>query len=305
MRIAIGHIDSTTLDACVGQIQQAEVAGFHTVTIANIFDFDALMVCALAGRDTSTIELMTAVMPTFPRHPHALAQQALTAQAATGGRLALGIGISHQLVIENMLGLSYAKPVRHLREYLEVLTALLHEHSCEVEGEMYRVHAQLGMADVPPPPILIGALRPQMVKLAGRMTDGTITWMAGPTYLEKDIVKPMNAAAAEAGRPTPRTVAGMPICITNERDAVVDHMNAQYAIYGNLPVYRAVLDAEGVEGPAGIAIIGDEQEAEAALRRLKDAGVTDFGASIVGAGSDPEAAHTRTFEFLAGLAPEL
>lgn len=305
MRIAVGHIENGNLDGYIGEVRQAEADGFATVTIANIFDFDALMLCALAGRETSRIELMTAVVPTFPRHPHALAQQALTAQAAAGGRLALGIGISHQLVIENMLGLSYAKPVRHLREYLEVLTALLRDRACEVDGEMYRVHAQLGLTDIEPPAVLIGALRPQMVKLAGRMTDGTITWMAGPNYLENDIVKPMNAAAAAAGRPTPRTVAGVPICVTNERDAVYEQMNARYAIYGSLPVYRAVLDAEGAGGPADIAIIGDEAEVEAGLRRLKDAGVTDFGASIVGAGSDPEATHKRTYAFLAGLAPEL
>ncbi len=305
MRIAIGHIEETSLETYLARIRQAEADGFPTVTIANIFDFDALMLCALAGRETTTVELMTAVVPTFPRHPHAVAQQALTAQAATNGRLALGVGISHQVVIEAMLGLSYDKPVRHLREYLEVLNGLLENHSCEVDGEMYRVHAQIGLPDVPAPPVLIGALRPQMIKLAGRMTDGTITWMAGPTYLERDIVGPMNAAAAEAGRSTPRTVAGVPICVTSDRDTAREEINGRFAIYGNLPVYRAVLDAEGADGPADIAIVGDEAEVEAGLRRLKDAGVTDFGASIVGTGSDPKAAHQRTYEFLASLAPEL
>ena len=123
--------------------------------------------------------------------------------------------------------------------------------------------------------------------------------------MERDIVTPMNAAAAAAGRPTPRTVAGVPICVTNDRDAAHEELNARYAIYGNLPVYRAVLDAEGAAGPADIALIGDEAEVEAGLRRLKDAGVTDFGASVNGTGSDPEASHKRTYDFLASLAPEL
>lgn len=305
MQIALGHIEGRTLQSCVDMIVQAEADGFAGIAIANIFGFDALTVCALAGRETSRIEFMTAVVPTFPRHPHALAQQAMTVQAATGGRLALGIGISHQVVIEAMFGLSYAKPVRHLREYLEVLVPLMQDGSCGVDGDMYRVHASLSCPETPAPPVLIGALRPQMVRLAGRMTDGTITWMAGPTYIEREIVAPMNAAAAEAGRPTPRTCAGVPICLTNDAARARDALNDEYATYGTLPVYHAVLEAEGATGPADIAIVGDEAAVEAGLRRLKDAGVTHLGATMVGTGPDPRAERRRTYEFIASLAPEL
>ena len=305
MRIVLGHIEAPTLDENIAIIKQAEADGFAAASMANIFGFDALTLCALAGRETSRIQFLPAVVPTFPRHPHAMAQPAMTTQAATNGRLLLGIGISHQVVIETILGLSYDKPVRHLREYLEVLTGLMHDGSCSVDGELYRVNASLTIDNVAPPPVLIGALRPQMVRLAGRMTDGTCTWMAGPTYLEHDIVAPMTAAATEAGRATPRTCAGVPICVTDDADGAREALNTEYAIYGTLPVYRAVLDAEGAAGPADIGLIGDESTVEAGLHRLKDAGVTDFVAAIAGAGTDPKAAKQRTYNFLASLAPEI
>lgn len=305
MRIGIDHRDAGTLDDCIANIKKAEADGFATIMVPHIFGFDALTLCALAGRETSRIEFATTVVPTFPRHPHALAQQALTTQAAAGGRLTLGIGISHQVVIETMLGIPYERLVRHMREYLEVLTALLRDGACEVDGELYRVHAQLAIPGVDPPRVLIGALRPQMVRLAGRLTDGTCTWMAGPTYIEQDIVTPMLAAAAEAGRPAPRTFAGVPVCVTDDVDQARDAINEQFAIYGNLPVYRAVLDAEGAAGPADIAIIGNEAEVEKGMRRLKDAGVTDLRPSITPVGSDTAASYARAYDLLRSLAPEL
>lgn len=305
MRIGLNHVTGGSLEDSLEGVKRAEAAGFDTASMANVFEFDALTVCALAGRETSRIGLRTAVVPTFPRHPHAMAQQAMTAQAACGGRLTLGIGISHQIVIEGMFGLRYERLVRHLREYLEIVHALMHEGACEYEDELYRVNARLDVPGVTPPKVMIGALLPQMVRLAGRLTDGTITWMCGPNYLEQSIAGPIAQVAQEAGRPAPRVVAGVPICVTDDADGAREVINTKWAIYGNLPAYRAVLDAEGAQGAADIAVIGDEAACEAQLRRYRDGGVTDFGASIVAVGDDPAASHRRAFDFLAGLAPEL
>jgi len=302
MRIGLGHIEANNLDEVIANIKRVEEAGFDSVSVNNVFHFDALTVCALAGRETTTLELLTAVVPTFPRHPHSMAQQAMTTQAACKGRLSLGIGISHQVVIETILGLSYDKPVRHLREYLEVLVGLLETGSAEVNGEMYRVHANLQIDDTPKPDIIIGALRPQMVKLAGRMTEGTATWMCGPNYLRDSIAKPMNETAESCGRKRPRVCAGLPVCVTDQKNTAYQKINTEYAIYGSLPVYRACLDAEGADGPADISIIGDEAEVQDRVLALADYGVTDFAASIIPIGDDEDASFERGFACMADTA---
>lgn len=291
-----------SVDRCLDTMRRVEEAGLAGVAIPNAFGLDALMLTALGGRETARIALQTAVVPTFPRHPHALAQQALTAQAACGGRLVLGIGISHQVVIQGMMGLPYERLVRHLREYLEVLTPLLRGEEAGVSGELYTVNAPLRVRDVAPPPVLIGALRPQMVRLAGRMTDGTVTWMANADYIERAIVKPITAAAQEAGRPAPQIIAGVAVCITDDVAGATEKIGKDLAMYGTLPAYRAVLDDQGSAGPADVALIGSEQDVETALRRFTDAGATALNASIIPFGDDRQAAYARTFDFLSGVA---
>lgn len=235
------------------------------------------------------------------RHPMALAQQALTASAATNGRFTLGIGLSHKVVIENMLGLDYSKPVRHMREYLSVLTPLLSGDQVMYRGEEYRVTARVAVPDAPKPPVIVAALGPQMLRLAGKMADGTATWMGGPRYLRETAIPAIRAAAAEAGRPAPRIVSGFPIAVTSRVDDAKEAAAKVFANYGALPSYRAVLDVEGAPGPADIAIIGSEVEVEAQVRQLAADGVTDFNASVLPVAGDA-AASERTYELLAGLA---
>jgi len=235
------------------------------------------------------------------RHPMALAQQALTASAATNGRFTLGIGLSHKVVIENMLGLDYSKPVRHMREYLSVLTPLLSGDQVMYRGEEYRVTARVAVPDAPKPPVIVAALGPQMLRLAGKMADGTATWMGGPRYLRETAIPAIRAAAAEAGRPAPRIVSGFPIAVTSRVDDAKEAAAKVFANYGALPSYRAVLDVEGAPGPADIAIIGSEVEVEAQVRQLAADGVTDFNASVFPVAGDA-AASERTYELLAGLA---
>lgn len=305
MRIGIGigagAGQDGTISELLEQFERAEEDGFASAWVANVSSHDAITLLALAGRVTSAIELGTFVVPTYPRHPVALAQQALTAAAAADGRFTLGIGLSHRVVIEDVLGLDYSRPVRHAREYLAVLIPLLEGQPVRFRGELYRVAAQVTVPGASRPPVIVAALGPQMLRLAGRMADGTATWMGGPSYLARMAVPAITAAAAEAGRPAPRIIAGFPIAITEEVEAARAAASKAFQVYGTLPSYRAVLDVEGAADPSDIAITGPEAEVEAQLRRLAGAGVTDFNASPFYVKADPGAA-ARTRAFLAELA---
>jgi F420-dependent oxidoreductase-like protein len=299
--IGAGTGEEGTLDVLLRQAQRAEADGFQLVTMANIFSQDAIMTLALAGQVTSRVELGTFVVPTYPRHPTALAQQALTAAAATNGRFVLGIGLSHRVVIEEMFGLDYSKPIRHMREYLSVLNPLLAGEAVRFRGEEYRVAAQLNVPGATKPQVIVAALGPQMLRLAGQMADGTATWMGGVKYLAETAVPAITKAAAQAGRPAPRIMSGFPIALTTKRDEAKQAASQAFAVYGTLPSYRAVLDVEGARDAADVAIIGDEGEVERQLRHVAEAGVTDFGASPYPVPGDPDVTK-RTREFLANLA---
>jgi F420-dependent oxidoreductase-like protein len=194
-----------------------------------------------------------------------------------------------------MFGLSYARPARQMREYLEILAPLLNGKPAAFQGEIYRTQAQIQVAGADPVPILVAALGPLMLKVAGELADGTATWMTGVQTLADHTVPTITAAARDAGRPAPRIVAALPIALTEDEDAAREAANQSFAIYGTLPSYRAMLDREGVEGPGGVALVGDEATLRADLARLRDAGVTHLAASIFPAG---EGSIERTRAFL-------
>ena len=288
------------LDGIVAGAKRVEAAGLHNLWMANIFSFDAIGSLAIVGREVPRLGVGTAVTPTYPRHPTALAQQALTTAAATGNRFTLGIGLSHKVVIENMLGLSYDKPARHMREYLDVLMPLLRGEAVNYQGEQYRVNGlQLDVPGVDPVPTVVAALGPVMLRLAGEFTDGTNTWMVGPKTMENHIVKRLTRAADGAGRPAPRVVGGVPVTLTRKPDAARETIAQTLTVYGQLPSYRAMLDREGLDGPADIAIVGDENALRGEIDRYRNAGVTDFNAAIMNV---EDGAYERTLEFLGSLA---
>jgi len=292
VRIGVG-VDGSTIDKAVDGVRQARDDGFASAWFSNIFAADGIMLCALAGREVDGIELGTAVVPTYPRHPHAMAQQAVTAHAATNGRFVLGIGLSHQIVIESMFGLSFDKPAVHMREYLAVLLPLLREGAVSHEGERYRVQATLDPVGSPAggPPVMLAGLGPVMLKLTGSLTDGTITWMTGPKTIASHIRPSLEEAATEAHRPAPRIVCGLPICVTDDPAKAKETASSLFQVYGQLPSYRAMLDREGAAGPADVAIVGPEDQVLDGIDQLREAGVTDFNAAIYG---DPdEAERTR------------
>ncbi|MFN8633155.1 MAG: TIGR03564 family F420-dependent LLM class oxidoreductase [Chloroflexota bacterium] len=271
-----------TIDAIVERVARAEARGFASVWMPSVRAYDTLTVFALAGRATSTIELASFVIPTFPRHPSALAEQALATQSATGGRLTLGIGLSHRVSMEGRLGFDWDHPVRHLREYLSCLGPLLRGEPTTFAGEEYKLdEAQVSVPGVTPPPVLVAALGPQLLRVTGRLADGTAIWMGGPRYIAEHAVPTITAAAKEAGRPAPRIVAGLPICVTDHETAVRAQCNADFERYGELPSYRAVLDRQSSgTSPGEVALIGNEASVQAGLDELRAAGVTDFAASI-------------------------
>jgi F420-dependent oxidoreductase-like protein len=296
--IFIGDLSrAASVDEVIDRGKAVASDGFASLWLPQIFDWDALIALALLGHAVPDVELGTAVIPTYPRHPILLAQQAMTTQVASRGRLALGIGLSHQFVIENMFGYSFDKPVRHMREYLSVLNALVHEGAVDFKGETVRASAAVAIPGASPFPILIAALGPQMLKLAGTMADGTITWMTGPATVANHTVPAISAAALDAGRPAPRIVVGLPICITDNVAAARERGARRFEIYGTLPFYRAMLDREGAEGPADVAIVGDETIAREALAAVEAAGATDFLAAPFGNTEE----HDRTNAFLKTL----
>jgi F420-dependent oxidoreductase-like protein len=284
MKIGIG-IGGQTVDDVVAGAERAAAEGFTSAWMANIFGLDAITALAIAGRAVPGLHLGTAVVPTYPRHPHAMAQQAMTAWDATGGRFTLGIGLSHQIVIENMFGLSFDKPAAHMREYLAVLLPLLRSGHASFDGEQYHVHAALERAGDPAgPPVLLAAMAPVMLRLAGEVADGTLLWMTGPKTVANHVAPRINKAAADAGRDAPRIVAALPIAVTNDVEGAKQDAAKTLEIYGGLPSYRAMLDAEGAAGPADVAIVGDETVVAAGVQALAEAGVTEFNASCFGDG---------------------
>lgn len=293
-----GAVNDGTLDDIVAEAASAERDGFAAYWAPNIFGHDAIGALTVVGTKVPRIELGTSVVPTFPRHPHAIAQQAHTAAAASGGRFTLGIGLSHKIVIENMLGMSYDKPVRHLREYLSVLMPLSRNEPANFEGEMYKVHAAVSAKGSDGFSVVVAALGEQMLRVTAAMADGTLTWCTGPATLAAHTIPTITKAAEEFGRPAPRVIAALPVCVTNDREAAAIRAAETFAAYGALPSYRAMLDREGVAGPADIAIIGSTAEVQERVGALAGIGVTDFAAVEFGATPD-EIADTR--EALKGL----
>jgi F420-dependent oxidoreductase-like protein len=291
----------TPIDAILARFERAEADGFHTAWAGQLFDHDALTLLALAARATRRIELGSWVVPAPLRHPAVLAQQALTAQAASDGRLLLGVGVSHAEVVARRFGEPFAHPARHMREYLEVLSPLLAGERVEHAGERYRVSLQLGRLGANPPPVLLAALGPAMLRLAGAATDGAPIWLGSRRYLETFAIPRLREAAQDAGRPAPRIACGFAIAVTRDEAAARESAGAFLARSAKLPAYRRVLRRGGLARPSDAAIVGDEDAAARELSALAGIGVTDFNAVLFAVEGDPDAP-ARTQTFLAGLA---
>jgi len=296
MRIGVSLRDPSgpsPMTALREELQRAADQGFTSAWMSNIFGVDALTALAVAGNQVPGIEVGTAVVPTYPRHPAVLAQQARTVAAAVDGRLVLGIGLSHKVVIEDMFGYDFSRPVLHMREYLAVLLPLLDRQSVSFTGTTVRANVGLTTPSPGRVPVVVAALGTQMLHLAGAQADGTVLWMTGPATVRDHVVPVITAAAESAGRPGPRVVCILPVCVTDDPEAARERAARIFAIYGELPSYRAMLDREGATGPADVAIVGDEDAVSAQISALAEAGVTDFVAGEYTTGA--EGARTRAF----------
>jgi F420-dependent oxidoreductase-like protein len=296
MRIGVSLNEPTGPDALVklrDELRRAADDGFASAWASHIFGLDALTALAVAGSQVPGIEIGTSVVPTYPRHPAALAQQSLTTALAVGGRLTLGIGLSHQVVIESMYGYDFGKPIRHMNEYLSILLPLLNGEQADFTGETLAGHIGLSTPRVGRVPVVLAALGPRMLRLAAERADGTVLWMTGPATIRDHIVPTITEAAHAAGRPDPRVVCILPVCVTDDLDGARARAAKAFKVYGILPSYRAMLDREGAAGPEDVAIVGDEDTVGTQVETLAKAGVTDFIAGEFATGTD--AVRTRTF----------
>ena len=299
----------TKVERLLADGQWAEEAGLSSTWIPQIpDDFDALTAAGMVGSRTARIEVGTAVVPVQPRHPIALAQQALSVQAVCGGRLSLGLGVSHHWIIDGMLGLPYDRPAALMRSYLDVLDpALRGPGPVDVENDLFRVHNPLDITDLTPTPVLIAALGPVMLRLAGERTDGTLLWMADERAIGSHVAPIITRAAQAAGRPAPRIVAGIPVCLCldDEIDAAVTRTNRILAEADVSPNYQRLLERGDARAVGDILAAGSESTIEKRLGAFADAGVTDVSARVVPIGENREqliASARRTRDFLASLA---
>ena len=287
---------SRNIDDLKKQVQEANTLGYSTFWTPQIFNLDALTALAVIAESVEGIRLGTSVIPTYPRHPMMLAQQALTVNQVSNGRLDLGIGLSHKPVVEGMWGISFDAPVGHMSDYLRILMALLHDGTISYGGKHL---TSRGGIDVPAdaPPVLVAALGPQMLKLVGRVADGTVTWMTGPETIRNHISPIINAAAEEAGRPVPQVIAAVPVCITSDLDIAEEYAKRDFGFYGDLPSYRAMLEREGLANSWDIALSGSFEEVAEGLQKYSDSGGTQVVAAVYG----PDEAREQTVSELAKL----
>ena len=275
-----------------GLVQQADVAkitahatqaaadGFSSYWLAEhpTGGLDALTVLAIVGQHVGTIELGTAVVPTFPRHPLTLANQTLTTASVIGHRLTLGIGLSHASMMAD-LGISFEKPIRHLREYLSILMPLLRTGTVDFAGEVLSCHATVFQAPIEKTPVVVAALGPQALAVAGRLADGTTLAWVGPKTVKEHIRPRITDAATSADRPAPRIIATLPVCVTDDEATVRSVIGKNLSMYSKLPSYQAMFEREGVAGPAELAIVGSRAAVMDGVAAMAEAGVTDFAAS--------------------------
>lgn len=295
-----GVVGHASIDAVKKDVHRAAASGYLSYWLADhpTGGFDALTALALAGQGLSGIELGTAVIPTFPRHPMALAAQTLTVAQSLDGPFCLGIGLSHETMMSD-LGIPFEKPIRHMREYLSILVPLVTSGEVDFEGQLLSCKAQIFKRQMPEISVVVAALGPQALKVAGELSAGTTLAWVGPKTIREHIVPTITEAASKAGRGAPRVIATLPVCVTSDAASRRASISRNFANYAGLPSYQAMFQREGANGPGDVALVGSRQEVTDAVATLAQAGVTDFAATVYAENPEEKAA---TFEFLAEIA---
>lgn len=296
----------------VSDIRWAESAGLDSAWMPQVpNDFDCLTMVALMAANTARIELGTAVVPLQAQHPIALARQALSVHAMSAGRLALGVGPSHHWIIRDMLGLPYEKPAAYTRDYLQVLNAALAgPGDVDVDNDSFTVHNPTVLGADTPMPVLVSALGPVMLQIAGEHADGTSLWMADEKAIGEHIAPRITKAAADAGRPAPRIVAGIPVtlCANSEIETAKDRANRVLAEAETSPNYQRLLDRGQARNVGDLCAAGDEESILKRFKQFADAGVTDLSVRLLPIGETRDeliASKHRTRDVIAELAKRL
>ena len=302
MRIATGLDVDGTLEQVLTRATKLREQGFTSLWASQILGPDTLTTLAIVGHQMRDLDLGTAVVPIQPRHPNMLAAQARTVQGAIGGHLTLGIGLSHKMVVERMWGMSFEKPATYMREYVAALAPMLRGEAVTTSGERVSAVAMgpLGPKDPGTPSLIIAALGSVMLDLAGREADGTALWMTGRKTIESHIAPRLREAAEAAGRTAPRIICSLPMVVTSDVDGARARVNETYALYGNLPSYRAMLDREGAVEVADAALIGSKAQVLEMMQGLADAGVTEFSGAASGTAEERQASIETLLEYQAG-----
>jgi 5,10-methylenetetrahydromethanopterin reductase len=296
--VVLPSVDHGTIENLIESVQSAADAELDSVWLTHSTGFDALTALAVVAREVPDIDVGTAVTPVYSAHPSRLAAQARTTNAAVGGRLILGIGVSHRAAIEGRLGLTYESPAAYMREYLSILRPLVQGEKVDFNGEFLASHLRLTDKGNGELPILLAALQPRMLSLAGELADGTITWCCGVKTVRSRIVPALRSAAEQHSRADPAIVVALPVCVTSDEVAGHAMADKQLEGYEKLPVYRAILDEEGAKTPGDVAIVGTEDQVLRQLQELAEAGCTTLAA--IGCGD--EATRKRTVALLSKAA---
>ncbi len=307
-------IQSFTATEFVEQVREAEELGLSTAwtTIGGAGGADPLTVAAAALTATSRIRVGTAIIPTWPRHPLALASQALALHQLAPGRLRLGIGPSHEPMITASYGVQWRTPLTHLREYLTSLSALFEDGAVDLDGSHVTAHAR--WRDPAPVELLASALRPRSFALCGELADGAISWMSPFQYLFEEALPALAEGAAKAGRATPPLVVHVPVSVNTDRDLVRDMARQQLGRYATVPFYRAMFERAGfpMGAPTGpeampdsllddLVVNGTAEEVTARLRTYLEAGAGEILAHPLVERDDRGGSITRAFQAVADV----
>jgi F420-dependent oxidoreductase-like protein len=310
MKLSLLFPETRSLETARALAVSTEAQGFSGMWLGSAFGFDPFIALALAGGVTTSIGLGIAVVPTWPRHPIVMAQQAASASAACGGRFRLGIGASHAPVMR-MYGIEFDRPISHLREYLAIVQALLADGRVTHDGERYQVTGFLDVADAPAPPVLLGVLREQTARLAGGHADGALCWLCPAGYLREVIAPNIEAGAVAADRAAPPMIAELPCALSTDREAVHAMAAQDLAVYPHMPFYRGIFEAAGIEvtGKAwndamldASVLYGDEDGLATKIQAFFDAGADEVVLSPFGVGPDPVASQADCIRVLSDLA---
>jgi F420-dependent oxidoreductase-like protein len=304
LNVAVGPDGPPTHAEILDEVRAAADAGLATAwwpqlpPFAGIAPWDALTSIAAVGAEVPEIGLGSAVVVSYAQHPLALAAQALSTQAIVGNRLTLGVGTSHAAVVEGVFGTAFHEPARYLREYLAILGPALRGEPVDHHGDLVTGVGAVQIPGATPPCLVVAALGPVMLRLAGELADGTVTTWAGPRAVGEHVVPRLSAAAEAAGRPAPRVIVNLPVSVTSDPAGARGYVAERFGMAGDLPSYRRMLDHDGFDGPADAVIVGDEDAVAAEIGRFPDIGATEFLPSVFG----PPADRARTLALLSSLA---